>query len=182
MKRYLKVYLILTPLGCIVFGLIFSFYNGFYVALYRGIIWGLIYGVSFTVISYYIHTRAIKKKGYEISEKTLDVHQKRKLKLKIPYKVAYYLCLESINSLPKARLQKENRSQGKIDVRTGMSWKTSGDKISFDVQKIDDDRTQVIVSSRPVVRLALMDYGKNLDNVDKISNFLKKNANRSSSN
>ena len=180
MKRYFKLFLFITSIIFIYCVFIYSIYNRFYTGLYWGIIWGLTYGFLFTIISAYIHTRVIKKKGYEISEKTMDVHQKRKLKLKLPYRVAYNLCLESINSLPKARLQKQSISQGKIDVKSGMGWNTLGEKISFGVRKIDDDRTQIIVSSRPVVRTTLIDYGKNLDNVDKISNFLKKRSNRSS--
>ncbi len=51
-----------------------------------------------------------------------------------------------------------------------------GDVISFEVHRIDDDRTQVKVSSRPAVPTTLVDYGKNLENVERIISFLKKQS------
>jgi hypothetical protein len=57
-----------------------------------------------------------------------------------------------------------------------MTWKTFGDVISFEVRKIDNDRTQIKVSSRPAVRRTLVDYGKNLENMEKISSFLKEHG------
>ena len=55
-----------------------------------------------------------------------------------------------------------------------MSWKTWGYIISFEVRKIDNDRTQIKVSSRPAVSTTLVDYGSNLENVEKIISFLEK--------
>ena len=103
----------------------------------------------------------------------MDVHHLRSIELQLPYDKAFNLCIESLSLIKKCKIQKENRSQGKIIAKAGMTWKTWGDVISFDMRKIDNNRTQVTVSSRPIVRTTLVDCGKNLENVEKIIRFLK---------
>ncbi len=75
--------------------------------------------------------------------------------------------------IKKCKIQKEDRYQGKIVARAGMTWRTWADVISFEVRKIGSDGIQVEVSSRPAVRTTLVDYGKNLENVEKIAGLLK---------
>ncbi len=111
--------------------------------------------------------------SYGKSKETMGVHHVRNIELQVSYDKVFDLCIESLNSVKRCKINKENRPQGKIDARAGMTWKTWGDVVSFDVRKIDSDRTQIEVSSRPVVRTTLVDYGKNLENVEKIIKFIK---------
>ncbi len=57
-----------------------------------------------------------------------------------------------------------------------VSWKSWGEIIAFDIHKTNDV-IQVEISSRSVVHTTLVDYGKNLENVEKIVSFLKEHAN-----
>ena len=89
----------------------------------------------------------------------MDVHQVRNIELKV-HTIKLDLCIESLNLIKRSKIQNEDRTHGKIAARVSITWKTWGDVISFDVRRIDDDRTQIEVSSRPVVRTTLFDYGK----------------------
>jgi hypothetical protein len=182
MIHYLKLFLYSSITGVLLWGLWMSYKYGLAAGLWRGVIFGLLFALFFSLITGFLHTRAIKKRGYKISEETLDVHQKRKLELKLPYEEAYTLCLNSINFIPKSRIKKENRSLGRIDARIGVSGFSWGEVISFKVNKTkDDDRTYVRVSSKPIVPIAFVDWGKNMFNIESIIYFLRRNEYQSSS-
>ena len=120
----------------------------------------------------FLHYRSVKRMSFGTSEEAMGVHHVRNVELRLPYDKAFDLCIESLNLIKKCKIQKEDLSQGEIDARAGMTWRTFGDVISFEVRKIGDDRIQVEVSSRPAVRATLVDYGKNLENVEQIAGFL----------
>lgn len=98
------------------------------------------------------------------------------IELLLSFERVFDLCVESLKLIHKCKIEKEDRSQGTIDARAGMTWRTFGDRISFRVFKIDDSRTEVEVSSRPVVKSTLVDYGKNLENIERITSFLQEHG------
>jgi len=102
----------------------------------------------------------------------MGVHQVRNVELLLPYDKAFDLCVESLSLTKKCEIQDENRSQGKIFAKAGTTWKTWGDVISFEIRKTGNDRIQVEVSSRPAMSTTLVDFGKNLENVETIVGFL----------
>jgi len=54
-----------------------------------------------------------------------------------------------------------------------VNWRTWGDLIQFDIKEISDQKCNVIITSRPAMGTALIDFGKNLDNIIKLTNDLK---------
>ena len=57
-----------------------------------------------------------------------------------------------------------------------MTWRTWGDVISFEVHRANDDGTRIKVSSRPALGSTLVDFGKNLQNVEQIAAFLNERS------
>jgi len=173
MNRYLKLFLATgIPFG-IFMGVFYSLRYGFPEGLIAGLFAGLFLGGFMSLILGFLHSRSVKRMPFGKSKEAMDVHHVRNIELRVSYDKAFDLCIESLNLIKRCKIRKEDRSQGKVDARAGMTWKTLGDVISFDVRKIDNDRTQIEVSSRPAVRTTLVDYGKNLENVEKIIRFLK---------
>ena len=173
LKLFLKLFLAMgIPFG-IVMGIFYSFQYGFSVGLVAGLFAGILFGCFMSLILGFLHIRSVKQIPSGKPEEAMDVHHLRSIELQFPYDKAFNLCIESLSLIKKCKIQKENRSQGKIIAKAGMTWKTWGDVISFDMRKIDNNRTQVTVSSRPIVRTTLVDCGKNLKNVEKIIRFLK---------
>lgn len=187
MNRYRKLYLKLflgtgIPFG-IIFGIIYSIiysleYDDFFIGIgiLAGLFGGIFYGVFMSLILGSRHIRSVKRLQYRNSEDAMGVHHVRNVELQLPYDKAFDLCIESIRLIKKSKIQKKDISQGKITAKAGMTWKTWGDLISFDIRKIDNEKTQVIVSSRPTLRATLVDYGKNLENVERIISFLKEQS------
>jgi len=96
----------------------------------------------------------------------------RRLELPLPYDKAYERSLYSLLLISKARVRNEDRAEGMIFATVRINSKTFGDRISIVVTETGTESVYIDVSSRPVLRSPLLDYGANLDNVNKICEFL----------
>lgn len=180
MNKYLKLYLKIflqtgIPSG-IVMGIFLSLKNEFHEGLLYGLYGGISFGFLMSITLGFDHIRAVKRMTYGISEETLGVNHIRNIELQLAYDEALDLCVASLNLIKKCNVRKKDCPSGKIIAKTSMTWKTWGDVISFDVRKIDSDKTGVEVSSRPLLRTTIIDFGRNLENVEKIVAFLRKHA------
>lgn len=134
---------------------------------------GVIYGLYMSCVLIYMHLRSVRKIRKISPRMELDVRQVRKIVLSIPYIRAYDLCIESLGSLKKCKISDGNHVKGEITAKTGISMKSFGEEISIHIKTVDTYKTMVLISSRPTMVEQLVDYGKNLDNVEKICAFLK---------
>jgi hypothetical protein len=175
MKIHLKLFLATgVPYG-ILTGLIYLLLFGPLTGLIAGLFAGILFGGFMSLILGSLHTWSVKRLPFK-SREVMDVHHVQSIEMKLPYDKVFDLCIESLRLIRKCKIVEENRSQGKIIARTGTTWKSWGEVITFDIRKMNDV-IQVKVSSRPAVRTTLVDYGKNLENVEKIVSFLKEHAN-----
>jgi hypothetical protein len=126
------------------------------------------------------HVIAVRRVSPKEIENSLRVHYTRKIGVDYPYRQTFQLCLQGIKELGNCKVRRTDSRSGIIEARTGFSLRTYGDTILFKIQRLDGDRTQVEVSSRPTWRPTIVDYGRNLENVEKIISFLQeKNASNS---
>lgn len=127
-----------------------------------GIISGILFG-GFLVLLVYVVGRLFSG----------SAHRTEVVMLNIPYNKALDLCVDSLHKISRSKIQEKNISLGKVVAKTGLSWKTWGDRIVFDVKAINDDRVEVTVSSKPILFTTLVDYGKNAENINRICEFLR---------
>ena len=177
MNLYKKIILVFLTVGIsigTIMGILFSFQHGIrfgmvFVAI--GAVFGLFAGVvSLPLV--YLHSWTVERMPSGNTEESIGVHHIRSIELDLPYDKAFNLCIQSLSSIKNCKIQTEDHVHGKILCKAGMTWKTFGDIIAFDVSKDANNRISIEVSSRPAVRTTLIDYGKNLENVDKIIRFL----------
>jgi len=174
MNIYLKLFFASgVPYG-IVMGVIYSLCCGFFLGILAGLFSGILFGGFMSLILGFLQSWSVKRISSEKSDEVIGVHHTRTVELRLPYDRAFNLCIESLKLIKKCNVQKEDRSHGKIIAKACATWKSWGEIISFDICKIDDERTQVTVSSRPVLRTTLVDYSKNLENVESIIRFFKR--------
>jgi len=176
MNTYLKIFLTTGILFGVLMGVFYSLRSGFPAGLIGGLFAGLFFGGIMSIILGTLHNQSVKQITSEKSKEAMEVHHVRNIELRLSYDKAFDLCIESLNLIEKGKIREEDRAQGKIVAKAGMTWKTFRDVISFDLRRIDNDRTEIKVSSRPAVRRTLIDYGKNLENVERISSFLKEHG------
>lgn len=129
---------------------------------------GAVSGLAVGLLHYWLVRRMSSGK----SEGAMGLHHVRTVELRLPYDKAFDLCVESVGTIRRCTVRKEEREAGKISARAGINWKTWADTISFEVRNLGNGGIQVEVSSRPTIRMTVVDFGKNLDNVEKISGFL----------
>ena len=109
----------------------------------------------------------------------LNVHQTRTVELKLPYDHTFDLCLEAV-LMRGGSIHLKNRAQGTILAKTSMNMKSWGNAVSFEINRVGANRTNVNISSKPSQRTTLVDYGSNLENVETIVAFLKLKEERES--
>lgn len=125
----------------------------------------------------FAHSQIVKGLVRSKSEQDFSVHQQRNVTLRLPFDKAFEVCKESLEALNK-RIKIVNASDDSIDARTGWTVKTFGCVISYVVKPINERLTEVQVSSKPRMRTTLIDYGENLENVERICSFLSERDNR----
>lgn len=174
-----KIYLKLFLASGIPFGIFQGFVNtlqdGLPVGLGVGFISGILFGGFFSLILGLSHSFSVKRLPFGISDEAMGVHHLRSVKLTLPYDVVFNLCIKSLDSIEHCQIKKKNRSKGIISAKTGISWKSAGDIISFKILRIDDEITKVEVYTRPFIRTTLVDYGKNLESIETIIRIIKEN-------
>ena len=174
MNRNLKIFLASgIPFG-ILAAVLFSFLYGINTGLSGGLVSGLLFGSLMFFILGVLHSRAVKKIAGDTSEESMATCHVRYIELPLPYDKTFDLCIESLELISRCKIYEEERSQGKIVSRSSVNWKTWGDTISFEITGISNESTAVKISSRPTTKSTIVDYGKNLENVNKVVGFLEK--------
>jgi len=139
---------------------------------------GALLGILLLVVFWFIQTAITKIiPSYGKYNPYLTAHKVKNIELMSPYSTAFDLCISSVNTIRKCRIQTKNISDGMIIAETGMTWHSCGEIISFELRKIGNMRTHVKVSSKPNLFIVFGDkYGKNIENVEKIIRFLRENC------
>lgn len=163
------------PFGLFI-GIWYSHLYGKETGMKGGVLAGIFFGLLTYIILGLLHNQAVKKISDRNSGNHLRNHHIRDFDLQLPYDKAYDHCMKSLSLIKNCTVQNENSSEGKIIAKTGLNWKTWGDTITFDVKRINNNRSRVTVSSRPTAKTTIVDYGKNLENVIKIASYLKENS------
>jgi hypothetical protein len=176
MKRNIKIFLA-SAIPCSIFmGILYSVLYGPHAGMISGLAAGLIFGFLMFIILGFLHSRAVKRLAGEATAESMETFHFRNMTLSLPYDGTFDLCMQSLLLLGRHRVHEENRSLGKIVVKSSINWKTWGDTISFDIDGRSSEITNVQVSSRPTSWTTLVDYGKNLKNVEKIVSYLENSA------
>ena len=172
MNRTVKIFLAAgTPSG-IITCVFYSFRYDLQTGLISGLISGFFFGLVISVIMGSLHIHSVQKIAPELTEEAYGIHHVRNIRLQMPYDSAFGLCIKSLIPIKNGKVRELDHTQGKIIAKTSINWKTWGDTIIFDITEADNGYTDVKVSSRPTARTTLVDYGKNLENVEKIISFL----------
>lgn len=171
-KLYLKLFIISGFPFAIIAGMILTHKDGILNKVIFGSISGLLFGLAASSILMFLHISLSRKAVPEKKYYDLAVHQKDHVKVPLPYNETFSICLESLHTINKCEIEAQILFQGKITARAGLNWKTWGDIISLKLRKLDNDNTYVYISSRPYARTTLLDFGKNLQNVRKIKEYL----------
>lgn|SRR5690554_3880608 len=168
-KLYLKTFLLTgIPYGLIMLGFDLADGNGF--RLWKFIFLTLFFGVTMSLILVSFHRYRLKKSGVqEISDQNLGVSQKKDIKSELSKSEL----IEKLKTDPIIGKMKMTETENGILLNTGMTWKSWGEEIKI-IQKANEEcGFDYRIISRPKLITTLVDYGKNLENVNRIENVIK---------
>lgn len=114
----------------------------------------------------------VRKLTSKDNKEAFEVRQKRNIVLFTNYAKALDLCIESANVLENAKIIEKNELQGFIKVRTKMNWLTFGIRITYKLNKLTENTTEIEISTEPIPKTTLVDYGEGFRFIEQINNFL----------
>jgi hypothetical protein len=130
---------------------------------------GLLFGLIVLVYNDY---RVRKLTGQKDNEEAYQVRPKKKIVLFTNIEKAYEICRESVRTLHQGRIADEDQINGVIKVHSGISLNAWGNRITYKLTELTDVSTEIELSSAPILRTALVDYGEGYRILEVISEFL----------
>lgn len=170
-KLYLKTFLLTgIPYGLLTAGFDLVDGNGF--RLWKFLFLTFCFGcMSFLLVSF--HKYRLKKNGVqEMTAQNLGVSQKKNLKSEFNKSEL----IEKLKSDPIIGKMKMQEIENGIILKTGMTWLSWGEEIRIILQTKRESDFDYQISSRPKLKMTLVDFGKNLENVNRIENVMKNMA------
>jgi hypothetical protein len=165
-------------IGCVAAGLVFGLLMGFRFGLARGIIAGAIMAVAFAALGplFFAWDRLARRGLPNTSQK---VHQTRELTFECSPDTALRRVEEAIKqSGLSARIKVATERGGPLtrSIFAGTTrpsvW-SFGERLTIEIQQASATMIKVIISSRPVVPLTLVDFGRNWRNVERIAHAMR---------
>lgn len=176
MNMYLKIFLATgIPFGVFA-GAAYGYQVSFPWGIGVGIMGGFSFGVAMALILGYIQKRSLKKQSDTITTDATGVKPSQILQLRSPFENAFDVCQDSIKTLQRGKVQSMDRQKGEIKAKAGITWKSYGEIVEFNLRQLDDDHVEVKISSKPALPTTLVDYGKNQANVETLVDYIKRHA------
>ena len=118
------------------------------------------------------------RKARQITGKTDDeeiykIRQHRVVTVLLDYEKAFQLCREAAESLNPARIKIEDAASGVIQFRTRVNWNSWGHIITMNVKKLNQNLTEIEISTRPIPRTVIVGTGHSWKYVEELSDYLK---------
>jgi len=168
-KLYLKTFLI----SGIPFGLIMSilgFTSGVLVMILIFFMSTFIFGGLMSLIIVSFHRYKLKKKGVKkITTENIGVSHTRNIKSRIN-KIELIEILKNDSIFGKMKMKEIENG---IHLKTEMTRESWGENIKIILQSNNNSEFEYLVSSSPKIKTTIIDYGKNLENVNLVENILK---------
>lgn len=131
-------------------------------AFLRGLLTGVFFGGAMSIALGTMHLLGVGLATSEVSAETLGIDRIASIELQVPCDVAFELSVETVRGIKGARMKETDRASGNIHAREGSLFGLGGNMISVDVREVDESRTRVKVTVRPVGGpSAAVDYGSN---------------------
>ncbi|MDH7448192.1 hypothetical protein [Aquimarina sp. 2201CG14-23] len=168
-KLYLKTFLLTgIPYGLIMLG--FDLANGEGFSLWKYLFLSFFFGITMSLILVSFHRHRLKKNGIqEISNDTIGVNQSINLKSGLNKTDL----IKKLKNDPIIGKMKMTETENGILLKSGVTWKSWGEEIKIMLKSEKESDFEYIVSSSPKLKTMLIDYGKNLENINRIENVIK---------
>ncbi|MGV9411386.1 hypothetical protein ACWDOP_15825 [Nocardia sp. NPDC003693] len=171
-RVYTRIFVRTAPL----FGVLMAGYSailgvGLGGAVVVGVVGGLLFGAIMSLLLGTINIRSARRIGGEAATNAPVRQQVSTVLSAEP--PAVFEAVDHLIQGSGARVTRRDTIAGRIEARTGFSWKSWGERLSATVLSLGDGRTEVRIESRPAFPGTVVDYGKNLQNVRQLEQGLR---------
>lgn len=168
-KLYLKTFLLTgIPYGLLMIGTDILEGEGF--SLFKFLFLTFFFGITMSLTLVSFHRYRLKKSGIqEMTDQNLGVSQKKNVKSELNKSEL----IEKLQSDPKIRKMRMREIENGIILKTGMTWKSWGEEIKIILQSKEEGDFIYQITSSPKIKTTMVDYGKNLENVNRIEKLIK---------
>jgi hypothetical protein len=166
---YLKVFLASGPPFGLLFGLVALLAGGPRTGLIVGLLTGLAFGVPMALIIGSLHIARIGASGPgEVSGGT---RASTVVELPMQMDRALHQAAGVLQSLGGFQIEQVDVTAGVLTARSGMTATSWGEQVTIEARP-GPAGTALRIQSRPSMKLTLIDYGRNADNVRRIAEGL----------
>ncbi|MGK7947868.1 MAG: hypothetical protein AB4368_03430 [Xenococcaceae cyanobacterium] len=121
-------------MGSVMIGLHLLYGHSISKSVAFGLPMGLIFG---TFMFFYLgisHLQGIRRRGFKLTGKNLNIVHKRTMLLRLPYEQAIDVVRAAIDRLPKTALQANKSSRNRLVATSKITRSSWGEKIVFQIQ------------------------------------------------
>ncbi|MBK9980886.1 MAG: hypothetical protein IPP15_00435 [Saprospiraceae bacterium] len=172
MKAVLTLYTKLFLFTGILFGLLmllsyllvgegFDFKHVILRAAYFGVF------MSFVLGTFHIG-RIVMKGAGKLTSDNLSVRHKEQIQSGLDFQKL----LNAIKTDPVLNKMEIQQGENMVTLKSGLNWFSWGERILINVKAAHNSLTTYEISSEPVLKTTLVDYGKNLENINRIEKIL----------
>lgn len=168
-KRYINAFSIVGGASGTVFGLAMALRYG----VWNGLVAGFIAALSMGILGALILTPFDLYFTRGIPVEFLSVHQRRGLQVNGEPNDVFDQCVATLNELSFVRSFIPSKSEWCISAKTKASWASFGESLTLRFEAASPDVVKIQITSEPVFRFTLLDYGKNFRNAEAISRAIR---------
>jgi hypothetical protein len=154
-------------------GLIFGLFQSIKKASYHGFIDGIEFGslLALTAIPIIVVIDLMQRLKCYLNYKIFDlgIEQERRFLIEDDYMPVFNRLQEVLDHLKRIDCHQQDIENGHIQAVARPSWRSFGENIDIELSKASKDKVVAVLSSKPRMSLTMIDYGKNLENVEIIT-------------
>ena len=168
-KLYLKTFL-LTSIPYFALITLFSLDKISEIFMLKDISASLFFGIFMSLVLVSFHLYKLKKDGVEnITDENIGVNQTITLETKLNKNEL----IQKLKLDPEIGKMKMSEMENGVLLKTGITLKSWGEEIKIIIKSNKENNFEYQVSSSPKLKTTIIDYGKNLENVNKIESVIK---------
>lgn len=137
---------------------------------------GVISGAAAWILSMVLgvlQKRAIDRLPHPNKRLAAEVEQVRVVEFEGNPDDIFRTTIDAIRTINRSTISNADRKAMLVEAKTGLNWKTFGDKIRVALQEKGPDHVSLEITSKPKIWGTRFDYGKNFDNVEQILAYLR---------
>lgn len=171
-KLYIKTFL-LTAIPYYIFMTLFGLADDNQTIIWKNMLASLFFGIFMSLILVSFHWYKLKKDGVEnITDDNVGVNQTRIIETKLNKNEL----IHKLKSDPIIGKIKMTEIENGVLFKTGMTMKSWGEEIKIILISNNESNFEYQITSNPKLKTTIVDYGKNLENINKIESIIKNNA------